>query len=29
MAENGLTTETPILKIWIMEMYLKSDYILL
>jgi hypothetical protein len=29
MARDGLTTETPTLKIWIKEMYLKSDYILL
>jgi hypothetical protein len=28
MAENGLTTETPALKIWKKEMYLKTDYIL-
>jgi hypothetical protein len=29
MARDGLTTETPTLKIWIKEMYIKSNYILL
>jgi hypothetical protein len=28
MAGDGLTTETPTLKIWKKEMYLKTDHIL-